>query len=356
MSPVKSVRRTASGDPALRFRGAQRVLAARLRRRDVLADLVREVFATADPATIGAVLVKRTRRWMPMPTVGVFTADGAGQVALLACNGPQRDKAASSLQAVATWVVERRRPLLSASLRRDRRLDAGADGTAAAFPIKFKDLLVGAIVAFDPKPSARVPALPPPLGEQVKEALGLFALALGQASRIQKAETLSVTDDLTGLYNARYLNEALHRESKRALRYKRPLSVLFIDLDAFKSVNDRFGHWNGSRTLVEAASIIRSCGRDSDFAARYGGDEFVMVLPETGSDGAAVVAQRVLTRTRDHVFLASEGLDVHLTASVGIATLPDLVPDEKTLLTAADAAMYSAKTAGKDDFRFASRG
>ena len=102
---------------------------------------------------------------------------------------------------------------------------------------------------------------------------------------IERAEALSVTDDLTRLYNSRYLNQSLRRETKRAVRTGNTLSLLFIDLDGFKAVNDTYGHLCGSRALVEAAAVIRSCARETDVVARFGGDEFAVILPETGARG-----------------------------------------------------------------------
>jgi diguanylate cyclase (GGDEF)-like protein len=174
------------------------------------------------------------------------------------------------------------------------------------------------------------------------------ALALDTVLHLQRVEALSVTDDLTGLYNSRYLDQVLRRESKRASRSGRPLSLLFIDLDGFKSVNDKHGHLCGSRALVEAASVIRRCARETDVPARFGGDEFALVLPDTGSEGAVAVAERLRERIAAHAFLANEGLTISLTASVGVATLPDVAASAEGLIKAADTAMYRVKDRGKN--------
>ena len=137
------------------------------------------------------------------------------------------------------------------------------------------------------------------------------------------------------------------------MRSGQPLSLLFIDLDGFKAINDTHGHLYGSRALVEAGAVIRDCARETGVVARFGGDEFAVVLPDTGSEGALVVADRVRERLAAHVFLAAEGFNYRLTGSAGVATLPDGVPTIERLLQAADDAMYWVKAHGKDGIQLA---
>jgi diguanylate cyclase (GGDEF)-like protein len=253
-----------------------------------------------------------------------------------------------SLWTSANWVFRHGVEFASRDLTQDSRATAGAAGTAIAFPLICRHKTVGVVVGLDPNPSTALPSLGPSLMLAVRTVLEPAAIALDNAIALQKAEALSVTDDLTRLYNSRYLNQALRREAKRASRSGRPLSLLFLDLDGFKMVNDNHGHLAGSKALAETAAIIRGCARETDVVARFGGDEFALILPDTGQDGALQVASRIRDRVGAAQFLASEGLSLHLTVSVGVATLPDTVGSAEELLRAADAAMYHVKASGKN--------
>ncbi|HVF55630.1 MAG TPA: GGDEF domain-containing protein [Pyrinomonadaceae bacterium] len=177
--------------------------------------------------------------------------------------------------------------------------------------------------------------------------------ALSNAVRIAEAERLSQTDDLTKLHNARFLRQYLIGELKRARRYGSPVSALFLDLDDFKRVNDQHGHLVGSHVLMEMAAVVLASVRDTDVVARYGGDEFVAILPETAVEQAARVAERVRERIAGHVFTGGRALRLRLTASFGVATFPIHAQSPQQLVASADAAMYEAKAALKNCIRFA---
>jgi diguanylate cyclase (GGDEF)-like protein len=186
------------------------------------------------------------------------------------------------------------------------------------------------------------------------DALALpIASALGNSLRIAEAERLSQTDDLTKLHNARYLRQFLLGEVRRARRYNSSVAALFFDLDDFKNVNDGHGHLVGSHVLMEMAAIILSSVRDTDVVARYGGDEFVVVLPESNVEQAAFVAERVRRKIEKNNFTGGRGLQLRLTASFGVATFPRHAQSPQQLVANADAAMYEAKAAGKNCLRFA---
>ena len=148
------------------------------------------------------------------------------------------------------------------------------------------------------------------------------AIAIENAILFQRTEQLTITDDLTKLFNSRYLNVYLGREIKRCKRHGIPLSVIFLDLDGFKGINDQYGHLAGSGTLAEVGAILAEAVRESDILARYGGDEFVVVLPETPPAGALVIAERLRRAIEAHAFLQVQGLTARISASFGISELP----------------------------------
>jgi diguanylate cyclase (GGDEF)-like protein len=156
---------------------------------------------------------------------------------------------------------------------------------------------------------------------------------------------LTFTDDLTGLYNQRYLEVILDRELSLAKRNDVKFSVLFLDMDHFKNVNDTHGHLIGSRLLYEVGQEIKRTLRESDITFRYGGDEFLIILAHTGLEDAVVVAERIRQQVEKKRFLAREGLDIRLTASIGVASVPDHATTKQQILKAADEALYGVKKA-----------
>lgn len=174
------------------------------------------------------------------------------------------------------------------------------------------------------------------------------SLAFENAARYTTARNLLYVDELTGLFNYRYLEVAMDRELRRAERYGSSLAVIFLDLDLFKQVNDSHGHLSGSKVLREVGSLLRKSVRDVDTVIRYGGDEYTVILIETGMAGAAIVAERIRRTIEKHEFLGSEGLNVKLTASLGYSCFPDDSKSKVELLELADQAMYRGKASGKN--------
>lgn len=195
-----------------------------------------------------------------------------------------------------------------------------------------------------------------PAGGEIKLAEMLcncLAQALGNAIEYDAATRQTLIDDLTRLYNVRYLYQTLDNEIRRARRYGAALSVVFLDMDGFKRVNDLHGHCAGSITLVEVAQVIRMSVRETDFVARYGGDEFVVMMPETTSESAAHLAERLRERIETHTFSGGRDARIRLTASFGIASYPRHGGSAERLIELADAAMYAAKQREKNSVRLA---
>src|SRR5712672_263877 len=182
------------------------------------------------------------------------------------------------------------------------------------------------------------------------------AIAIENARAVEKIQELTITDDCTGLYNARHLYKTLETEVYRSSRFGYEFSILFIDLDHFKSVNDTHGHLIGSKLLAEIGYLVKAQLRLIDFAFRYGGDEFVILLPQTGKDSALVVARRLLDGMRASSFCREEGLNLNVRASIGLATYPHDARDTHDIIRQADEMMYLVKNTTRDNIGIAQRG
>ena len=170
-----------------------------------------------------------------------------------------------------------------------------------------------------------------------------MAIAFDNVRLFQKTREMSITDEVTPLYNFRYFHQALDRELKLVNRYGSTLSLLFIDLDRFKPINDTYGHLRGSRTLREVGFLLREGVRETDIPARYGGDEFCVILPQTDGAAAHVLAEKLRGMIEDHTFLQEEGIDARLGVSLGVATFPEEAKTKEALIRLADKRMYEDK-------------
>ena len=182
------------------------------------------------------------------------------------------------------------------------------------------------------------------------------AIAIENAKWVEKIQELTVTDDRTGLFNARHLYKTLETEVYRSSRFGYEFSVLFIDLDHFKSVNDMHGHLIGDKLLAEVGYLVKTQLRLIDFAFRYGGDEFVVLLPQTGKDHALVVAKRLRDALRASSFCREEGLNLNVRASIGVATYPHDARSAQDVIRQADGMMYMVKNSTRDNIGIAQRG
>lgn len=171
-----------------------------------------------------------------------------------------------------------------------------------------------------------------------------------QASE-KRYRDLSITDDLTQLFNSRLFYNKLTTELDRTQRYNKPLALLMLDIDNFKKFNDTYGHLEGDKVLVEMGEVIRECMRRTDSAFRYGGEEFALILPETQTNGAITVAERIRTMFKEHTFLPGIEETVHVTVSIGVAAFTQ-GEDTEVLIKRADQNMYTAKKQGKDQTFF----
>jgi diguanylate cyclase (GGDEF)-like protein len=263
-------------------------------------------------------------------------------------------------QGIAGWVAQNAKPVMAPDVSQDARFFPKVDEktemetrSIVAVPVRYRDHCLGVIelincVGQDGFQERDLALL---------EALADFAaIALENARHVKRIHELTITDDCTNLYNARHMDFILETEVYRSQRHGYEFSLLFIDLDHFKKVNDTHGHLIGSKLLAEVGQELKSACRRIDFAFRYGGDEFVIVLPQTPKESAFVVAQRLHKLIGETTWLSSEGLDIHFTASVGVAAYPSDAKSKVELLHLADEAMYLVKNTTRNGVAAAKTG
>ncbi len=263
-------------------------------------------------------------------------------------------------QGIAGWVAQHGEVVIVPDTSKDTRFFGKVDEktkmetrSIVAVPVKFRENCLGVIElincvgpeGFDPRDL------------KLLEALSDFAaIALENARHVKRIHELTIKDDCTSLYNARHMGFILDTEIYRSQRYNYEFSIVFIDLDHFKLVNDTHGHLVGSRLLAEMGEALKSNCRLIDFAFRYGGDEFVILLPQTSKENALNVARRLHQLIRDTVWLKKEGLNIHITPSVGLAAYPADSKTKEGLLHLADEAMYLVKNTNRDNVAAANMG
>ena len=255
-------------------------------------------------------------------------------------------------------VLEGGSPILLSNLQTARTLpemqpfvEAYGLMSVIATPIRTKDRILGAFVSLS--------AAPRILGqadlESAAELADFTAIVVENARLFAEVQRSATTDSLTGVYNTRFFHEVLSREAARSQRYSTALSLLMIDVDSFKAINDTFGHLVGDKVLTEIGQILRRTVRTTDLVFRCGGDEFGIVLPGTSGEGAMNVADKILQRVQAGPILQPMGYAGSITVSIGVSEHQKGSPFE-AMVAEADQALYASKRASKNCVRAFARG
>lgn len=260
-------------------------------------------------------------------------------------------------EGIAGWVAETGLSLLVPDVSKDKRFSEQIDEkvgfvtqSIVCVPLVSNDRIIGIIQLLNGLGQSR-------FTEQDQRILATIAdftaIAMENSRLHQRISDLTITDDLTGLYNSRHFQTLCEYEIERASRYGNELSMVFLDLDHFKTVNDTYGHLTGSRLLKEVGGLFQKVVRGVDHAARYGGDEFIFLLPSTDRQGALAMAHNLLVQLRATEFRSDCDQPLRITASIGIATYPTNAYCLQELVKLSDEAMYEVKRSTRNGIKSA---
>ena len=321
------------------FHDVAKALTSTLDLDTILQTIMEKMAAYFEPATWSLIMIDESSQ---EPYFAASVGRGAEGLALLRM---------SDGSTLTEWVIAHGETLAIENINSDAGIDPASRsksfdgiGPVVCVPVRTAGKILGVIqlVNIDMEVYTRSKLL-------LQTLTDYAAIAIENARAVHRIQELSITDDCTGLYNARHLFTVIGEEVHRSSRFGYEFTLLFLDLDHFKRVNDEHGHLVGSKVLAEVGECLRENLRLVDAAFRYGGDEFAILLPQTSCDAGLRVARRISTVFHGRRWLPDESFHVDLRASIGIATYPADATTPQSIVQRADEMMYAVKQAGRDN-------
>ncbi|MEO0160801.1 MAG: sensor domain-containing diguanylate cyclase [candidate division WOR-3 bacterium] len=332
-------------------------LKKKIKEMETLNEIVRAINSSLEPKEILKIIMEKTADFIKAEGWSILLIDKARQELVFeAAAGAAGEKLIGMRlkinQGVAGWVARTGRSLIVEDVTKDPRFYDGIDKqtkfttkSILCVPMKSRDEIIGVVEVINK------------IGGEpfTKDDLAIFenlvqhvTIALRNAQMYRKMEETTITDDLTKLYNTRYCNQVLDELIKQRLKTKAKISLIFFDVDFFKLVDDNYGHLVGSETLRLIGERAKSVIRERDIAVRYGGDEYIIILPDADKPTAAIIAERIRKAIEEKPFPAQEGKYFNITVTLGVATFPEDALTRDELIGKADKAMYEGKLSGRN--------
>jgi diguanylate cyclase (GGDEF)-like protein len=313
--------------------------------------LARSLTSSFDLDTILRTILEHMERIVDAELWTLLMLDEVSQELYYAIAAGEKQEVLRSLrvkrgEGVAGWVLEHGETMIVPEAFNDPRVSRRGVRSLIALPLRGRKGTQGVIEILNPRAE---------MSDYTIAFLHILAdhaaIAIENARDVARIQQLTIADDVTGLYNVRHLYDVLGNELRRSKKYKLPLSLAFLDLDRFKQVNDVHGHLVGSELLAGTGRRLQLLLRKQDSIFRYGGDEFVILMPETGAKEALKLVQAMHHELLDSPFEMKNGLKLQVSASVGLASSPDDGLAVHAIIGTADARMYAVKSDGRGQVR-----